>query len=91
MTPTEIIGARGGDPDDDRVRAPGAQGARLQGHALPVPGHVRDLHDRGLLWGAYGYLRDDWVIVMANAITAVLCLAILVVKLRNDVFGNVNR
>ena len=43
-----------------------------------------------VLWGAYGYLRDDWVIVVANAITAVLCLAILVVKLRNDVFG-VNR
>lgn len=43
-----------------------------------------------VLWGAYGYLRDDWVIVVANAITAVLCLAILIVKLRNDVFG-VNR
>jgi MtN3 and saliva related transmembrane protein len=44
-----------------------------------------------LLWGLYGYLRGDWVIVTANAITAVLCLAILVMKLRNDVFGNVNR
>lgn len=43
-----------------------------------------------VLWGAYGYLRDDWVIVVANAITAVLCLAILIVKLRNDVF-DVNR
>jgi hypothetical protein len=31
------------------------------------------------------------VILTANAITAVLCLAILVMKLRNDVFGNVNR
>jgi MtN3 and saliva related transmembrane protein len=39
-----------------------------------------------LLWAAYGYLRGDWVIVVANVITAVLCLAILVVKLRNDVF-----
>jgi MtN3 and saliva related transmembrane protein len=40
-----------------------------------------------VLWGVYGYLRRDWVIVAANLITAVLCLAILVSKLRNDVFG----
>ena len=39
----------------------------------------------------YGYLRDDWVIVAANAITAVLCLAILAMKLRNDVFGKLSR
>jgi MtN3 and saliva related transmembrane protein len=38
-----------------------------------------------VLWAAYGYLRSDWVIVTANVITAVLCLAILVIKLRNDV------
>jgi MtN3 and saliva related transmembrane protein len=44
-----------------------------------------------LLWGLYGYLRTDWVIVTANAITAVLCLAILIMKLRNDVFGKINR
>lgn len=44
-----------------------------------------------LLWGVYGYLRADWVIVAANAITAVLCLAILIMKLRNDVFGKLNR
>lgn len=44
-----------------------------------------------LLWGLYGYLRKDWVIVAANMITAVLCLAILIMKLRNDVFRNVNR
>jgi MtN3 and saliva related transmembrane protein len=44
-----------------------------------------------LLWGLYGYLRDDWVIVAANAITAVLCLAILAMKLRNDVFGKISR
>jgi MtN3 and saliva related transmembrane protein len=44
-----------------------------------------------LLWGLYGYLRDDWVIVAANAITAVLCLAILAMKLRNDVFGKLSR
>ena len=39
----------------------------------------------------YGYLREDWVIITANAITAVLCMAILVMKLRNDVFGRVSR
>ena len=44
-----------------------------------------------LLWGLYGYLRNDWVIVAANGITAVLCLAILIMKLRNDVFGKINR
>ena len=43
-----------------------------------------------VLWGVYGYLREDRVIIAANAITAVLCLAILVMKLRNDVFGRVN-
>jgi hypothetical protein len=30
------------------------------------------------------------VIVTANAITAVLCLAILIMKLRNDVLGKVS-
>jgi MtN3 and saliva related transmembrane protein len=44
-----------------------------------------------VLWGVYGYLREDWVIIAANAITAVLCMAILAMKLRNDVFGRVNR
>ena len=44
-----------------------------------------------LLWGVYGYLRGDWVIVTANAITAALCVAILVMKLRNDVFGRISR
>ena len=44
-----------------------------------------------VLWGVYGYLRADWLIIVANAITAVLCLAILVMKLRNDVLGRVNR
>jgi MtN3 and saliva related transmembrane protein len=43
-----------------------------------------------VLWGVYGYLRGDWVIIAANAITAVLCMAILVMKLRNDVFGRVS-
>lgn len=44
-----------------------------------------------LLWGWYGFLRHDWVIIAANAITAVLCLAILIMKLRNDVFGKISR
>ncbi|HKS58810.1 MAG TPA: SemiSWEET transporter [Steroidobacteraceae bacterium] len=44
-----------------------------------------------VLWGIYGYLRTDWLIIAANAINAVLCLTILIVKLRNDVFGRVNR
>jgi MtN3 and saliva related transmembrane protein len=44
-----------------------------------------------VMWGVYGYLRADWVIVVANAIVAVLCMAILVMKLRNDVFGRVSR
>jgi MtN3 and saliva related transmembrane protein len=44
-----------------------------------------------VLWGVYGYLRADWLIVAANAITAVLCVAILIMKLRNDVFGRVSQ
>jgi MtN3 and saliva related transmembrane protein len=43
-----------------------------------------------VMWGVYGYLRADWVIVVANAIVAVLCMAILVMKLRNDVFGRIS-
>jgi MtN3 and saliva related transmembrane protein len=34
-----------------------------------------------MLWGLYGYLRGDWVIIAANAITGVLCLTILLIKL----------
>ena len=43
------------------------------------------------LWGVYGFLRADRVIIVANAITGVLCLAILVMKLRNDGFRGVSR
>ena len=86
MTPTEIIGALA---------------ATLTTIAFVPQAHkvlvYRDTHSLSLgmyviftsgvlLWAAYGYLRSDWVIVTANVITAVLCLAILVVKLRNDVF-----
>ena len=39
------------------------------------------------LWGLYGYLRNDWVIILANGVTIVLCLAILFVKIRNDILG----
>lgn len=41
-----------------------------------------------ILWGIYGWLRSDWVIVTANVVTATLAIAILVTKLRNDVFGD---
>jgi MtN3 and saliva related transmembrane protein len=37
-----------------------------------------------VLWGVYGWLRGDWAIVVANAITGSLCIAILVEKIRND-------
>jgi MtN3 and saliva related transmembrane protein len=44
-----------------------------------------------VLWGVYGFLRADWLIIAANAITAVLCLAILAVKLHNDGFRRVSQ
>jgi MtN3 and saliva related transmembrane protein len=44
-----------------------------------------------VLWGVYGFLRDDWVIIAANAVTGVLCLAILAMKLHNDGFRRVSR
>lgn len=37
------------------------------------------------LWLAYGILKDDHVITLANAITIILSLAILVTKIRYDV------
>jgi MtN3 and saliva related transmembrane protein len=39
------------------------------------------------LWCVYGYVRHELVIVIANSITASFCLLILIVKMRNDVFG----
>jgi MtN3 and saliva related transmembrane protein len=44
-----------------------------------------------VLWGIYGYLRTDWLIIAANAINTVLCTTILVVKVRNDVLGRLSR
>jgi MtN3 and saliva related transmembrane protein len=91
MTPTEIIGA---------VAATLTTIAFVpQAHKVLV---YKDTHSLSLgmyviftigvvLWGVYGYLREDWVIIAANAITAVLCLAILVMKLRNDVLGRISR
>lgn len=91
MTPTEIIGT---------VAATLTTIAFIpQAHKVLVS---KDTHSLSLgmyviftigvvLWGVYGYLRADWVIVAANAIVAVLCLAILVMKLRNDVLGRVSR
>jgi MtN3 and saliva related transmembrane protein len=37
------------------------------------------------LWLAYGILKDDYVITLANAVTIILSLAILVTKIRFDV------
>lgn len=90
MTPTEMIGALAATlttiafvPQVHKVLV------YKDTHSLSLGMYV--IFTTGvLLWGAYGYLRGDYVIVVANAITAVLCLAILIVKLRNDVFG-VNR
>ena len=39
------------------------------------------------LWLAYGILKDDYVITLANAITIILSLAILVTKIRFDVLA----
>jgi MtN3 and saliva related transmembrane protein len=36
------------------------------------------------LWLAYGILKDDFVITLANSITIILSLAILVTKIRCD-------
>ena len=91
MTPTEIVGA---------VAATLTTIAFVpQAHKVLVH---KDTHSLSLgmyliftigvlLWGIYGYLRNDWLIIAANGINAVLCSAILIMKLRNDVFGNVNR
>jgi MtN3 and saliva related transmembrane protein len=86
MTPTEMIGALAATlttiafvPQAHKVLV------YKDTHSLSLGMYV--IFTSGvLLWAAYGYLRGDWVIVAANVITAVLCLAILVVKLRNDVF-----
>lgn len=91
MTPTEIIGS---------VAATLTTIAFVpQVHKVLVS---RDTHSLSLgmylifttgvvLWGVYGYLRTDWLIIAANAINAVLCSTILVVKVRNDVFRRVSR
>jgi MtN3 and saliva related transmembrane protein len=91
MTPTEIIGALAAVlttiafvPQVHKVLV------HKDTHSLSLGMYL--IFTTGvLLWGTYGYLRGDWVIVAANGVTAVLCLAIVVMKLRNDVFGNVSR
>jgi MtN3 and saliva related transmembrane protein len=91
MTPTEIVGA---------VAATLTTIAFVpQVHKVLV---YKDTHSLSLgmyvifttgvvLWGIYGYLRADWLIIAANGINTVLCTAILAMKLHNDVFGRVNR
>jgi MtN3 and saliva related transmembrane protein len=91
MTPTQIIGAIAATlttvafiPQAHKVLVSGDT------HSLSLGMYV--IFTAGVvMWGVYGYLRADWVIVVANAIVAVLCMAILVMKLRNDVFGRVSR
>lgn len=36
------------------------------------------------LWMVYGFVRDDIVIIVANAVTFLLALPILVITLRNE-------
>ena len=40
-----------------------------------------------VMWGVYGWLRRDPVIISANAVTGALSITILLIKLRNDVMG----
>lgn len=37
-----------------------------------------------LLWAVYGMARRDWAIVVANVVTGLLSIAILVTKVRYD-------
>lgn len=37
-----------------------------------------------LLWAVYGMARRDWAIVVANVVTSLLSIAILVTKIRYD-------
>lgn len=39
------------------------------------------------LWLAYGWIKEDMAMIVANIITLVLAITILSVKLRNDVFS----
>lgn len=38
-----------------------------------------------VLWLTYGILKDDYAIALANAVTVILSLAILVTKIRYDI------
>jgi MtN3 and saliva related transmembrane protein len=40
------------------------------------------------LWLVYGVMQDDWIIVLANALTLLLALPILGMKIYNRVWGN---
>ena len=91
MTPTEIIGSVAATlttiafiPQAHKVLVyKDTQSLSLGMYLIFTTGVV--------LWGVYGYLRNDWLIIAANSINAVLCTTILIVKLRNDVFGRVSR
>jgi MtN3 and saliva related transmembrane protein len=87
MTPTEIIGALAATlttiafvPQVHKVLV------HKDTHSLSLGMYV--IFTTGvMLWGIYGYLRTDWLIITANAINTVLCMTILVIKVRNDVVG----
>lgn len=40
------------------------------------------------IWIAYGIMRMDWVIIIANTVTLVFALMILAVKVHNVLWGN---
>lgn len=40
------------------------------------------------LWMIYGVIQDDWIIVLANALTLMLAMPILGMKLFNRIWGN---
>lgn len=43
------------------------------------------------LWFAYGLLKNDYAIMAANAISAILSLAILITKIKYDVWPNLGK
>ncbi len=43
------------------------------------------------LWLCYGILRDDWIIITANFLTAMLALPILVLKVKDVLKRRVER
>lgn len=40
-----------------------------------------------LLWEVYGWVKQDWALIVANACTGLLSSTILAAKIHNDLFG----